>query len=305
MFGRRAGGSSEILDDASRRMRDRILDRLPVVERRLDLGGVSTAVLEGGEGPPLILLHEQGEFGASWMRVIPVLVKSYRVIAPDLPGHGTSHVNVGELGAPLLFGWLDALIDATCSAPPILAGHMLGGAIAARYAVDHSSGLGHLVLVDSFGLGRFRPPPRFVIALVRYLVHPSERSHNRLHDYCTVDLEALRNDMGEGWGAFQAYALDRIHTSSVKSAVGKLMRTVGVPPIPREDLARISVATTLIWGRHDPVVKPAIAEAAAARYGWGLRVIDDAGDMPATEAPEEFVMALHGAVGEVARSERA
>ena len=305
MFGRRAGGSSEILDDSSRRMRNRILDRLPVVERRLDLGGVSTAVLEGGEGPPLILLHEQGEFGASWMRVIPALVKSYRVIAPDLPGHGTSHVNVGELGAPLLFGWLDALIDATCTTPPILAGHMLGGAIAARYAVDHSSRLGHLVLVDSFGLGRFRPPARFVVTLLRYLARPSELSHNRLHGYCTLDLDGLRQEMGEEWEAFQAYALDRIRMSDVKSSVGKLMRTVGVPPIPAESLARISVATTLIWGRHDPVVKPAIAEAAAARYGWGLRVLDDAGDMPATEAPEEFVMALRAAVGEVARTEQA
>ena len=41
------------------------------------------------------------------------------------------------------------------------------------------------------------------------------------------------------------------------------MREVGVPRIPPEDLARIAVPTTLIWGRHDRRAAPRIAEAAA------------------------------------------
>ena len=47
--------------------RERLLAGLPVIERRLQLAGVSTAVLEGGDGPPIVLL--QGEFAAVWMRV--------------------------------------------------------------------------------------------------------------------------------------------------------------------------------------------------------------------------------------------
>src|SRR5919198_913512 len=70
--------------------RPRLLAGLPIEERRLDLAGVSTAVLEGGDGPPLVLLHEPGSFAAHWLRVIPELVKARRVIAPDLPGHGAS-----------------------------------------------------------------------------------------------------------------------------------------------------------------------------------------------------------------------
>ena len=38
-------------------MREHLLKDLPVTERRLDLAGVSTSLLEGGEGPPLVLLH--------------------------------------------------------------------------------------------------------------------------------------------------------------------------------------------------------------------------------------------------------
>ena len=37
--------------------RARLLAGIPVGERRLTLAGVSTAVLEGGAGPPLVLLH--------------------------------------------------------------------------------------------------------------------------------------------------------------------------------------------------------------------------------------------------------
>jgi pimeloyl-ACP methyl ester carboxylesterase len=66
--------------------RERLLSGLPVTERRSQLAGVSTAVLEGGDGPPIVLL--QAEFAAVWMRVIPELVTTHRVIAPDLPGLG-------------------------------------------------------------------------------------------------------------------------------------------------------------------------------------------------------------------------
>ena len=58
-------------------------------------GGIETAVLEGGEGPPIVLLHGPGEFAAKWLRVIPALVEGHRVIAPDLPAHGASGVPEG------------------------------------------------------------------------------------------------------------------------------------------------------------------------------------------------------------------
>ena len=76
--GRRFAG-----DDAH----ERLLAEIPVAERRLQLAGVSTSVLEGGDGLPIVLLHGPGEFAAKWLRVIPDLVRTHRVVAPDLPGH--------------------------------------------------------------------------------------------------------------------------------------------------------------------------------------------------------------------------
>jgi len=41
-------------------LRERLLKDLPLTERWLDLAGVSTSLLEGGDGPPIVLLHGQG-----------------------------------------------------------------------------------------------------------------------------------------------------------------------------------------------------------------------------------------------------
>jgi pimeloyl-ACP methyl ester carboxylesterase len=279
--------------------RARLLAGLPVTERRLDLAGVSTAVLEGGDGRPIVLLHEQGEFAARWMRVIPDLVRTHGVVAPDLPGHGSSEVTDGDLDADRMKAWLSELIERTCATPPVLVGHMLSGAIAARFAIDHGDRLSRLVLVDSFGVGRFRPSPRFVLALFRYVTRPNERTYGRLLRQCLVDPDGMRDQLGERWEPWQEYVLDRARTPAAKAALPALMRKLGVPAIPPAELARITVPTTLIWGRHDPVMRPKVAEAASARLGWPLHVIENAGDDPPVEQPEEFLRVLRAAIGSV------
>src|SRR5215207_972057 len=125
---------------------DALLPGLPVAERRLEIGGAATAVLEGGDGPPLVLLHGPGANAAHWLRVIPDLVAGHRVIAPDLPGHGASDPTDDPVA------WLAALIDATCPAAPTVAGVAVGGALAARAAIERGDVIGRLVLIDSLGL---------------------------------------------------------------------------------------------------------------------------------------------------------
>jgi pimeloyl-ACP methyl ester carboxylesterase len=277
----------------------RLLDGLPVTERRLQCADVSTTVLEGGDGPPVVLLHGPGAYGAAWLRVIPRLVATHRVIAPDLPGHGTSEVAGGRLDAARVIAWLDELIERTCPVSPAVVGNTLGGAIAARFAVDHSERVGRLVLVDALGLRPFQPTPGFESALIDFLTEPNEGTHDRLWRHCAFDLDALRVGMGERWETFSAYNLDRARTPGVMAALQILMAEFGVPAIPSSDLARIAVPTTLIWGRHDRATALQEAEAASARYRWALHVINNAADDPAIEQPEAFLAALSAALRRV------
>ena len=76
-----------------------------------------------------------------------------------------------------------------------------------------------------------------------------------------------------------------------------MMKLFGVA-IPPEELMRILVPTTLIWGRHDRAIPLAIAQSASERYDWPLIVIENAADDPGIEQPEAFLRALRGALGE-------
>jgi pimeloyl-ACP methyl ester carboxylesterase len=282
---------------AGERARELLLSGLPVAERQLDLNGVSTAVLEGGDGPPVVLLHGPGEHAAKWFQVLPDLVTTHRVVAPDLPGHGASDVIGGTLDIERVLGWLDDLIECTCPAPAALVGHVLGGAIAARFAVDRGERIRHLVLVDALGLAEFQPAPEFALALSEYISEPTEDAHDRLWSQCAFDLHAMRDRMGERWAWIQAYNLDRARAPGLKVAQEALMEQFGFAAISPGDLARMAVPTTLVWGRHDLATPVSVAQAASTKYGWPLRVIENAGDDPPMEQPEAFLEALRAALG--------
>jgi pimeloyl-ACP methyl ester carboxylesterase len=289
-----AGSASGASAESARR---RLLRDAPVAERRVELAGVSTAVLEGGEGPPLVLLHGPGEFAGKWVRVLPELVRRHRVIAPDLPDHGASPAGAGPLDVAGVLAWLDELIERCSPSPPTVVGHVLGGAIAARYAVAGSDKLDRLVLVDALGLGRFLPAPRFALAMAGFLSKPNERTYDRFMRQCSLDLDGLREGMGERWEPFASYNLELARSPASKS-VGAMLRKVGLPRIPPADLARIAVPTHLIWGRQDRANRLRIAARASERYGWPLHVIDDCGDDPARDRPGAFLRALQEALSD-------
>jgi pimeloyl-ACP methyl ester carboxylesterase len=276
--------------------RERLLAEMPVTERRLQLAGISTAVLEGGDGPSVVLLHGPGEYAAKWLRVIPDLATTHRVVAPDLPGHGTSEVTDGPLNTDRVSTWLGELIERTCPTTPALVGQILGGAIAARFAIERSDRLSQLVLVDAFGLTPFQPTPEFGLALTDFIAEPTEDTHDRLWRRCAFDLDGMRERMGESWEWLKAYNLDRARATNLHAAQHSLMTQFGMPAIPPADLTRITVPTALIWGRHDLATQLAIAESASTCYGWPLHVIENAADDPPIEQPEAFLRALREAL---------
>jgi len=282
--------TSQLIDQSTRQ---RVLAGAPLTERRLELAGVSTAVLEGGDGPPVVLLHGQGGWAGMWLPVAADLMRRHRVVAPDLPGLGASTVPDGPPDAARVLAWLAALVERTCPAPPAMVGASLGASIAARFAIDHPDRLSRLVLVDAGSLARFRPAPGVVLALVRFLARPSERTQRGFLRQVAADPARARALMGSD---AQAYGLELARTPSVRAANRRLLRELGTKPIPPQELARIAVPTSLIWGRHDRVMRLRIAERASARYGWPLHVVEDAGHFT-LEQPEASLAALRVALG--------
>jgi pimeloyl-ACP methyl ester carboxylesterase len=282
--------------------RQQALARSSATDTTITVAGVSTALLQAGDGPPMVLLHGPGEFGGTWLPVLDDLATTHRVIAPDLPGHGASDAPAGGIAPAALAAWLDELIAATCPVPPVLVGRVVGGAIAAEFAAAHPDRISGLVLVDTMGLAPFEPEPRFGLALHRFLGDPNQSSYERLMDFCAFDLDRARDRFGDRWAPFSGYAVELARDPRVQAATGAMIGLYGAQPLAPELLASISVPTTLIWGRQDAAIALGVAEAAAERYGWPLLVVDGAGDDPALDRPREFLEALHGALGSGSRS---
>ena len=204
-----------------RNPRELLIESLPVTERRLSLNGVATAVLEGGSGSPIILLHGPGGYGAQWIHAIPALAATHRVIAPDLPGHGASAFFEGPPTPGRVNDWLDDLIECTCSKPPVLVGHTLGGAIAMHFAAAAGRPLAALVLVDTLGLAAFQPAPAFGAALAGISAR-ADRCHARwpVEPVCvrsrrretaprrTVAMDSRVQPGGHAGWRFRAHGLD-------------------------------------------------------------------------------------------------
>lgn len=98
-----------------------------VTHRTVQVGELAVHVAEAGSGEPLVLLHGWPQHWYCWHRVVPLLADRYRLVMPDLRGHGwTSAPDHGydkEQLASDLLGLLDAL-----ELPQVgLVGHDWGG----------------------------------------------------------------------------------------------------------------------------------------------------------------------------------
>lgn len=271
--------------------RERMLAGVPLSEQRIRLAGVSTALLEGGAGPPLVLLQGGIECGgAYWAPVIDRLAEEHRLVVPDVPGLGESEP-LADLNAEAFAAWFGELLRATCDDPPTVIAHSLLGTLTARYAAREGHTLRRLLIYAAPGIGPYRIPIGLRITAIRFGLRPSERNAERFDRWAFFDFdEAKRRD--DGWlEAFNAYTRARASVAHVKRTMRRLIPSA-TKQIPETELRRIAVPTDLIWGRHDRFVPLGLAEWASARLGWPLHVIEEAGHVPHIERPEAFLHAL-------------
>lgn len=271
--------------------RDRLLEGIPVAERRLRPAGVSTAVLEAGAGPPLVLLHGGIECGGViWAPVIARLAEERRIVVPDVPGLGESEPT-GRLDVEAFSDWFGELVDLTCEEPPAVVAHSLMGTLAVRFAARHGGRIGALHVYASPGIGPYHLPLGLRVVAMRFGLRPTERNAERFDRWAFADYDRARARSPGWFSAFSDYTRSLARVAHVKRTMRGLISTC-TKRVPDSELRRIEVETTMLWGRHDRFVPLALAEAANDRLGWPLHVIEDSGHVPHIERPDRFLAAL-------------
>lgn len=122
-----------------------------IEEHTFDTGTVAINYAEGPpSGLPLVLLHGGASSWRSFQTVIPSLVHSWHIYAPDFRGHGRSE------HMPVAYRWTDFVQDTTAflrhhfSEPVILWGSSFGGTVALGVAAQASDTVRALVLEDAW-----------------------------------------------------------------------------------------------------------------------------------------------------------
>ena len=132
----------------------------------------------------IVLIHGFGGSKDNWTSMIAEWNDRYHVIAIDLPGHGKS-VSTKTLGYTTRHQaqMLDTFLKAKKLKHFHLIGHSMGGAIALRYAGNHTNNVKTLILIDAMGMEQTKSDG------VK-LVEQSDK--NPLYDVCTKErLETL------------------------------------------------------------------------------------------------------------------
>ncbi len=100
--------------------------------------------------PIAVFVHGNGGHAHWWDPLVPALVPGWRLVAPDLRGHGASDwseppsYRLEDFAADLL-----GVLDAVTPAPVVLVGHSMGGRVAAWFAVHYPERVRRLVLIDT------------------------------------------------------------------------------------------------------------------------------------------------------------
>jgi pimeloyl-ACP methyl ester carboxylesterase len=119
---------------------------------RVQAGGLSLHCLEWGrpDDPCAVLLHGNGAHARWFDALVPALVPGWRIVAPDLRGHGESDWAEPPRYAIENFGHdLGVVIDALAPGPVPVVGHSMGGRVVVWYAAERPDRVRGLVVLDS------------------------------------------------------------------------------------------------------------------------------------------------------------
>ncbi|WP_344124109.1 alpha/beta fold hydrolase, partial [Mycolicibacterium murale] len=252
-----------------------------------------------GSPETLLLIHGMAGSSATWRSVIPQLSEHYRVIAPDLLGHGESAKPRGDYSLGAFAVWLRDLLDELGVMRATVVGQSLGGGVAMQFGYQHRDRCERLVLIGSGGLGpdlnwmlRLLSAPGAEFVLPAVAPPPVLSVGNSIRSF--LSSAGIHSPRGsELWSAYSSLS-DR----ETRSAFLRTLRSVvdhrgqAVSALNRLHLTA-QVPTLLIWGDDDRIIPVAHGRAAhEALPGSRLEVLPGVGHFPHVEAPWEVTQIL-------------
>jgi pimeloyl-ACP methyl ester carboxylesterase len=117
--------------------------------RRVVAHGAALQVVEGGEGPLLLLVRGWPQSLYAFRKLMPALAARYHVVAFDLPGLGDSAAPADGYDTANIAGHIDPLLDDLNAGDCLLVTHDIGAWIGYAYAVRNPSRVRKLVAIDA------------------------------------------------------------------------------------------------------------------------------------------------------------
>lgn len=152
--------------------------RTPTVSRTVPTRAGDAHVLVGGpaDGPPLVVLHGALASSAHVLGEVEPLLRTFRVYAPDAPGHSPMGADV-RLPHDAYGPWVADVLDGLGLEQTSLCGVSYGGFVAIRAAVAAPERIARLVLVVPGGLATgsaWDGVTKLAIPMALYRWFPSE-----------------------------------------------------------------------------------------------------------------------------------
>jgi pimeloyl-ACP methyl ester carboxylesterase len=262
--------------------------------REFDHRGARLRYLDHGAGPTLVLLHGMACCWQWWLECIPELAEHYRVIAVDLPGFGDSDPLPAPASMEEYADAVVALVEGAGIERVAVAGHSMGGLVAARMAMARPDLVARLVLVDAGGVPMSERRLHMVLKVLRVahamftypamldLLASNRGARRRLLRGAMADPDAMSDELA-------AVVVPRLNAPAFVDAIAASARAVR-DSRPEE----ITVPTGLIWGERDVFAPVHTAEQMLARLPNGrLDVMPGVGHSPMVESPRAFCALLH------------
>ncbi|MBI5696069.1 MAG: alpha/beta fold hydrolase [Nitrospirae bacterium] len=245
-----------------------------MTRREILIGGLSIRYHDAGEGPPVVFVHGAGATARLWHRQLGALSKSFRVLAPDLPGFGGSGRSPDIKGVRDYAGFLARFMDALGLKRASLVGSSMGGWAACWFAREFPERLDRLVLISPAGLYLPDDPPMPVSGVIEEL----RRAYSGPAEAPAASGVRPNDEL-----------LNGIDTLLCLENAG------GFTPDLGGRLSGITARTLIVWGSEDRVIPVSYADEFARRIpGSRLAVLDGAGHLPYIDSPESVTGLLAG-----------